>query len=58
MGWCEKKSEYGHFNTLGITAMQELDETYHRSRDSLFKEWQKLELLKLGKDSDKEGITL
>lgn len=58
VGWCEKKNDYGHFNTLGITAMKALDETYPRSRDSLFKEWQTLQLLKLGKGSGKEGIAL
>ncbi len=56
VGWCEKKNDYGHFNTLGITAMKTLDETYQRSRDSLFREWQTLQLSKPGKNTNKKGM--
>lgn len=54
VAWCEKKYDYCHFNTLGIISMKVLEETYLRSRDSLFREWQALQLSKLGTKADKK----
>jgi predicted DNA-binding transcriptional regulator YafY len=48
VGWCETKNDYDCFNTLGIISMKALDETYPRSRDSLFRDWQALQFSKLG----------
>src|SRR5689334_15985596 len=54
VGWCEKKNDYCHFNTLAIISMKALEETYPRSRDSLFREWQALQLSKIAKKSCKK----
>lgn len=45
--WCEKQQDYCHFNTLGINSLEILNDSYSRSRDSLFREWQALQLSKL-----------
>jgi len=47
VSWCEKENDYRCFNTLEIISMKTLEETYPRSRDTLFKDWQALQLSKL-----------
>lgn len=46
VAWCEKQKDYRHFKTSGIISLEVLDEHYLRSKDSLFREWQTLQLRK------------
>jgi predicted DNA-binding transcriptional regulator YafY len=45
--WCEQKNDYQYFKTNKIISLKVLDERYSRSKDSLFREWQTLQLIKL-----------
>lgn len=56
VAWCEKQRDYHHFNTTGIITAEILNESYPRARDSLFREWQALQLLKLSRKSMKKEI--
>lgn len=49
VAWCEKQRNYRHFNTSGIISVEILNEPYPSPRDSLFREWQALQLSKLSK---------
>lgn len=51
VGWSEDQNDYCHFNTSGIISVEILNDSYPRSRDSLFREWQALQLAKLSKIS-------
>ncbi|MEO8400959.1 MAG: YafY family protein [Gammaproteobacteria bacterium] len=46
VAWCEKQKDYRHFNTDRILILKVLDERYIRSKDSLFSEWQAIQLRK------------
>ena len=46
VAWCEKQKDYRHFKTNRIISLKVLDERYPYPRDSLFREWQKLQLRK------------
>jgi predicted DNA-binding transcriptional regulator YafY len=46
VAWCEKQRDYRHFNTSGIISIEVLNDSYPRSRDSLFREWQASQLSK------------
>lgn len=46
VAWCEKENNYRHFNTSRIISLTILNEHYFQSKDSLFREWQKLQLQK------------
>ena len=48
VAWNENQSDYRHFNTAGIISVEILNDHYPRSRDSLFREWQALQLAKKG----------
>ena len=50
VAWCEKKNDYHHFNTSRIISAEILNDTYSRSRDSLFREWRALQLARLSKN--------
>jgi len=52
VAWCEQQNNYRHFKTAGIISVKVLDEHYLRGRDSLFREWQKLQLSKHAKSVD------
>lgn len=47
VAWCEKQKDYRHFETTKIIFLKVLDEQYPRSKNSLFREWQKTQLIKL-----------
>lgn len=47
VGWCEKENNYHHFKTNRIISLKILDEHYSRSKDSLFREWQTMQLKNL-----------
>lgn len=47
VAWCEKENDYRHFKTNRIISLKVLDEHYSRSKDSLFREWQTMQLQKL-----------
>jgi predicted DNA-binding transcriptional regulator YafY len=49
VAWCEKQKDYRHFKTDRIISLKILDERYSRSRDSLFREWQTIQLRKYSK---------
>jgi predicted DNA-binding transcriptional regulator YafY len=49
VAWCEKQNNYQHYKTDKITSLTVLNERYPRSKTSLFREWQLLELDKLSK---------
>lgn len=51
VAWCEKQRDYRHFNTLGIISAEILNDSYPISRDSLFREWQALQLSKPSRKS-------
>ena len=51
VAWCEKQHDYRHFNTSGIISAEILNDSYPISRDSLFREWQALQLSKLSRKS-------
>ncbi len=51
VAWCEKQRDYRHFKTSGIISAEILNEPYPISRDSLFREWQALQLSKLSRKS-------
>jgi predicted DNA-binding transcriptional regulator YafY len=46
VAWCEKQNDYRHFKTNRIISTRVLGEHYSRSKDSLFREWQALQLHK------------
>lgn len=46
VAWCEKQNDYRHFKTHRIISLKVLNQRYSRSKDSLFREWQKLQLRK------------
>ena len=46
VAWSEKKNDYQHFKTDRIISLEVLDEHYSRSKDSLFREWQTMQLRK------------
>lgn len=50
VAWCEKQSDYRHFNTSGIISAEIINDSYPISRDSLFREWQALQLSKLARN--------
>lgn len=54
VGWCENENDYRHFNTSEIISVEILNDLYPRSRDSLFREWQALQLVKLSKKTAKK----
>jgi predicted DNA-binding transcriptional regulator YafY len=45
VGWCEKQNNYRHFKTDRIISTRILHEHYGTSREELFNEWQRLQLL-------------
>lgn len=47
VAWCDKQKDFVHLVTYRITSLTVLDEHYPRSKDSLFREWQALQLRKL-----------
>ena len=47
VAYCEKQKDYRHFKTDRIISLTVLDEHYLHSKDSLFREWQTLQLSKL-----------
>jgi len=49
VAWREKQRDYCHFNTSRVIAIEILNDIYPRSRDSLFCEWQALQLSKLSR---------
>jgi len=49
--WCEKQRDYRYFNTSRIISAEILNDCYPTSRDSLFREWQTLQLSKLSRKS-------
>ena len=46
VAWCEKQKNYRHFKTNRIISLEVLNQHYTRSKDSLFREWQTLQLRK------------
>ena len=44
VAWCEVQEDYRHFKTDRISSLKILDECYPASKDSLFREWQTLQL--------------
>src|SRR3990167_912446 len=46
VAWREKENDYRHFKTNRIISLKVLDQHYPRSKDSLFREWQTLQLRK------------
>lgn len=46
VAWCEKHEDYRHFKTAGIISLNVLDKRYPRSKESLFREWQTVQLSK------------
>jgi predicted DNA-binding transcriptional regulator YafY len=46
VAWCEKESDYRHFKTNRIISTKVLDEHFPHSKNSLFREWQSLQLHK------------
>lgn len=44
VAWCESKNDYCHFETNKIISLTCMDERYPRSKDSLFHEWQEIQL--------------
>lgn len=49
VAWCDKQKNYQHFKTNQITSIEVLDESYSTPKESLFREWQALELRKKSK---------
>jgi len=46
VAWCEKQKDYRHFETARIISLEILEERYLRPKDSLFREWQAIQLRK------------
>jgi predicted DNA-binding transcriptional regulator YafY len=46
VAWCEKQKDYRHFKTNKILSLKVLEQSYPRSRESLFREWQTAQLKK------------
>jgi predicted DNA-binding transcriptional regulator YafY len=46
VAWCEKENNYQRFKTDKIISLKVLDEHHSRSKDSLFREWQTMQLRK------------
>jgi predicted DNA-binding transcriptional regulator YafY len=46
VAWCEKQNDYRYFKTNRIVSMKVLSDHYPRSKDSLFREWQGIQLRK------------
>lgn len=47
VAWCEQQKDFRHFKTNKIISLKILEEQYPRTKDSLFREWQALQLHKL-----------
>lgn len=47
VGWCAEKGQFHHFKTSKIISIEILKDRYNRSQESLFKEWQALQLRNL-----------
>lgn len=46
VAWCEKENDYRHFKTDQIISLKILDAHYSRAQNSLFREWQAMQLQK------------
>lgn len=46
VAWCEKQKDYRHFKTDKIISLKILNERYPCSKESLFREWQAVQLQK------------
>lgn len=46
VAWCDKQKSYQHFNTQKMSALTVSNESYPRSKDVLFREWQAKQLRK------------
>lgn len=44
VGWCEKVNQYIHVITSQISSLKVLNEVYSRPKESLFREWQAIQL--------------